>query len=235
MKRGKRYRNVAALVDRTKRYTLDEATDLVKKTANAKFDETVELAVKLGVDPRKADQNVRGTVALPHGTGKQVRVIVFAQSDEQIQSAKEAGAIEAGGEELVQKVADGWLEFDVAVATPDMMRFVGRLGRIIGPLGLMPSPKTGTVTNDVGEAVREIKAGRIEYRVERSGAIVHVPVGKVSFEKEQIKENVLAIMDTLIAARPTSARGRYLRSVALSSTMGPGIKLDTGEFTRKSA
>ena len=233
MKRGKRYQNVVNLVERTQRHTLDEAADLVKKTANANFDETVELAVKLGVDPRQADQNIRGTVTLPHGTGKEVRVIVFAQSEEQIQEAKEVGAQEAGGEKLVQKVADGWLEFDVAITTPDMMRFVGRLGRIIGPLGLMPSPKAGTVTDDVGKAVREVKAGRIEYRVERSGAVIQVPVGKVSFEKKQIIENVLTIMNALVAARPASAKGRYLRSVALSSTMGPGIKLDTGEFARR--
>jgi len=233
MKRGNRYQSVINLVDRTQRYSLDKAADLVKKTANAKFDETLELAVKLGVNPKQADQNIRGTVALPHGTGKKVRVIVFAQRDEQIQEAKEAGAQEAGGEELVQKVADGWLEFDVAVAAPDMMRFVGRLGRTIGPLGLMPSPKAGTVTNEIGAAVREIMAGRIEYRVERSGSVIHAPVGKASFEKDQIKENVSALMNALVVARPASAKGRYLRSIVLSSTMGPGIKLDTGEFARK--
>lgn len=233
MKRGNRYQSVVNLLDRTQRYSLDKAADLVKKTANAKFDETIELAVKLGVDPKQADQNIRGTVALPHGTGKKVRVIVFAQRDEQIQEAKEAGAQEAGGEELVQKVADGWLEFDVAVAAPDMMRFIGKLGRIIGPLGLMPSPKAGTVTNDIGAAVQEIMAGRIEYRIERSGSVIHAPVGKASFEKDQIKENVSTLMNALVTARPASAKGRYLRSIALSSTMGPGIKLDTGEFARK--
>lgn len=233
MNRGKKYQKVIDLVDRTKRYTLNEAADLVKKTAVANFDETVELAVKLGVDPKQADQNIRGTVALPHGTGKEVRVIVFAQREDQIQEAKEAGAAEAGGEELVQKVADGWLEFDVAIAAPDMMRFAGKLGPVIGPLGLMPSPKAGTVTNDVGDAVREVKAGRIEYRIERSGSVIQLPVGKVSFEKEQIGENVSVMMDTLVAARPASAKGRYLRSVTLSSTMGPGIKLDTSEFRVK--
>jgi len=233
MKKGKRYQNNINLVDRSKRYELDEAVELLKKTANAKFDETVELAVKLGVDPRKADQNIRGTVALPHGTGKEVRVIVFAQSDEQIQEAKEAGAIDAGGEELVNKVSDGWLEFDVAVSTPDMMRFVGRLGRVIGPLGLMPSPKAGTVTNDIKDTVSEIMSGRIEYRVERTGSVVHVPVGKASFEEEKIKENVSTIMNILVSSRPPSAKGRYLRTIALSSTMGPGIKLDTSEFARR--
>jgi large subunit ribosomal protein L1 len=233
MKRAKRYQKAFDLVDRTNHYSLDEAVELVKKTATAEFDETVELAVKLGVDPRQADQNIRGTVALPHGTGKEVRVIVFAQREEQIQEAKDAGADEVGGEELVQKILDGWLEFDVAIASPDMMRFAGRLGPVIGPLGLMPSPKAGTVTNDVGQAVREIKAGRIEYRIERSGSVINVPVGKASFEKEQIKDNVSTMMRTLVAARPASAKGRYLRNITLASTMGPGIKMNTGEFARR--
>jgi large subunit ribosomal protein L1 len=230
MKRGKRYRELIKLVDKNKLYNLDEAVDLLKRTASAKFDETIDLAAKLGVDPRQADQNIRGTVSLPNGTGKSMRVLVFTSGEDKIQEAKGAGADFVGGEDLVQKIQDGWMEFDAAVATPDMMRIISRLGRILGPAGLMPNPKSGTVTEDIGRAVREIKAGRIEYRFERTAPIIHVPVGKISFEPEQIKENISTFMTELIRMRPASARGRYIRSTVVSNTMGPGIKLDLQQF-----
>jgi large subunit ribosomal protein L1 len=230
MKRGKRYRELAKLVDRNKFYNLDEAADLLKQTAKAKFDETIDLATRLGVNPRQSDQNIRGTISLPHGTGTTMRVLVFTTGEERIQEAEEAGADFVGGEELVERIQDGWMEFDAAIATPDMMRVISRLGRILGPAGLMPNPRSGTVTEDVGQTVREIKGGRIEYRFERSAPIIHVPVGKASFEKEQIKENIAVFMSEIVRARPASARGRYIRSIAVSTTMGPGIKLDPQQF-----
>ncbi|MGQ9610603.1 MAG: 50S ribosomal protein L1 [bacterium] len=231
MKRGKRYLNVSSLVDRERYYELDEAIDLVKKTASAKFDETVELAARLGVDLRHADQAVRGAVSLPHGTGKsQIRVVAFAQA-EKAAEAEAAGADYVGGEELAKKIADGWLDFEAVVAAPDMMRVVAPLGRILGPRGLMPSPRAGTVTNELGAMIREIKAGRLEWspssRMDRSGSVLHVPVGKASFNREQLKENILAMVDAIIKARPAAAKGRYLRGISISCTMGPGIKLDS--------
>jgi len=225
---GKRYRSVVEHIDRNKKYTLEEAVALVKKSATAKFDEGVDLAFKLGVDPRQADQMIRGTVSLPHGTGRQVRVVVFAKADKH-EEARDAGADEVGADDLVEKVEGGWLEFDVAIATPDMMRSVGKLGRMLGPRGLMPSPKSGTVTMDVGPAVAEFKKGKIEYRTDRA-ANVHVPVGKVRFDERQLVDNAATVIDAIIRARPASAKGTYLKSVAISSTMGPGIKLDTSSL-----
>jgi len=223
--RGKRYQAAKEKVDSTRRYPLDEALRLLPETSYARFDETVEVAVRLGVDPRKADQVVRGSVLLPHGTGKPVRVLVFARGDKQ-REAQEAGADWVGAEELVERIAkEGWLEFDRAVATPDMMPVVGRIGKILGPRGLMPNPKVGTVTFEVARTVKELKQGRVEFRVDKGG-IVHVPVGKVSFGPERLKENVLALVETLVRLRPASSKGTYLRSVALSTTMGPGIKVD---------
>ena len=229
--RGKRYREVAKLVNRLTFYNLDEAVQLLKKTAIARFDETVDLAARLGVDPRHAEQNIRGTVALPHGTGKKVRVVVFAQGDK-AREAEEAGADAVGADELVEKIVGGWLDFDAAIATPDLMRTImPKLGRILGPRGLMPNAKTGTVTMDVAETIRNIKAGQIEYRVEKQSGIIHVPVGKISFDDNQIKENIQTVMGALVRARPSAAKGKYLRSVAISSTMGIGIRLDPQQFT----
>lgn len=221
---GKRYRAGAALVDRTKRYLLEEAIRLAVETGKAKFDETVELAVRLGVDPRQADQNVRGTVVLPHWTGKSVRVLVFAKGEKE-REATEAGADVVGGEDLVKKISEGWLEFDKAIATPDMMGLVGRIGKVLGPRGLMPNPKVGTVTFDVGKAVSEVKAGKVEYRVEKAG-IVHVPIGKVSFGAEKLTDNARALLNSLLRAKPAAAKGNYMQSVSVSSTMGPGVKVD---------
>lgn len=231
-KHGKRY--VAALekVDREKLYSLDEAISLVKSFEQTKFEETVDLAFKLGVDPRQADQIVRGTVGLPNGTGREVRVIVFAQGEKQTE-AEEAGADEVGAEELAEKIEGGWLEFDVAVATPDMMRVVGKLGRVLGPRGLMPSPKSGTVTMDVGPAVSEFKKGKIEYRTDRA-ANVHVPIGKVRFDEQQLAENADAVISAIVRARPASAKGAYIRTAGISSTMGPGIKLDPADLMGRS-
>jgi large subunit ribosomal protein L1 len=231
MKKGKKYLKASELVDRIKDYELDEAVDIVKKTATAKFDETVELATRLGVDLRHADQAVRGAVSLPNGTGKsQIRVLVFAQGDKATE-AQDAGADYVGGEELTKKITEGWLEFEAVVATPDMMRAVAPLGRILGPRGLMPSPRAGTVTMEIGSMVKEIKAGRLEWspstRMDREGAVLHVPVGKVSFTNEQLKENILAMIDAIMKVKPSAAKGRYLRSASISCTMGPGIKLDT--------
>jgi large subunit ribosomal protein L1 len=229
-KKGKRYSEAKEQVDRLKLYTVDEAVSLVKKTGTAKFDETVDLASRLGVDARQADQNIRGTVALPHGTGKSVRVVVFAQGDPARQ-AEEAGADFVGTDELVDKIVDGWLEFDAAIATPDLMRSImPKLGRILGPRGLMPNAKAGTVTMDVGGALQSIKAGQIEYRIEQASGIIHVPIGKVSFEEESIKGNLNVVMGALVAARPAVVKGRYIRSVAISSTMGAGIRIDPQEF-----
>ena len=224
---GKKFRASAAKVDRTRDYALQDACALVKSSAFAKFDETVDAAVRLGVDPRHADQVVRGTVVLPHGTGKSVRVLVIAQGDR----AKEAEAAGADfvGPEYIQKLKDGWLECDVIVATPDMMGQLGALGRILGPRGLMPNPKAGTVTMDVTKAVREIKAGKIEFRVDKTGN-VHAPIGKVSFSASQLQENLQAFLETIVKAKPSAAKGTYLRSASISSTMGPGIRLDTSGY-----
>lgn len=229
-KKGKRYREIKEQVDRFKLHTVDEAVSLLKKTGTAKFDETVDLASRLGVDARQADQNIRGTVTLPHGTGKSVRVVVFAQGDPARQ-AEEAGADFVGTDELVDKIVDGWLEFDATIATPDLMRSImPKLGRILGPRGLMPNAKAGTVTMDVTDTIQSIKSGQIEYRIERASGIVHVPIGKVSFEEESIKGNLNAVMSALVAARPAAVKGRYIRSVAISSTMGAGIRIDPQQF-----
>lgn len=230
-KHGKKYQEAFKLVDRNHLYEPKEAIELVEKTATKNFDETIEVAVRLGVDPRHADQQVRGTVVLPHGTGKTVRVLVFAKG-EKIAEAEAAGADYAGAEELLAKVEGGFFDFDVAVATPDMMGAVGRLGRILGPKGLMPNPKSGTVTFDVGKAVKEIKAGKIEYRVDKT-SIVHAPIGKKSFGQEKLLENFRAFMDAIIKAKPAAAKGQYLRSVVISSTMGPGIKINPLKVTDK--
>lgn len=226
MKRGKKYTEAAKLVDRSTQYDVAEAISLVKKTAVAKFDETVEAHIRLGVDGRHADQQVRGAVVLPHGTGKTVRVLVFAKGDK-VAEAEAAGADYVGGEELIPKIQnEGWFEFDVVVATPDMMGVVGRLGRVLGPKGLMPNPKAGTVTMDVTKAVNDIKAGKIEYRLDKAN-IIHCPVGKVSFTEEQLADNFNTLMDAIIKAKPSSAKGTYLKSVTITSTMGPGIKVNT--------
>lgn len=224
-KNSKRVKTLKSKVDSDRFYTLEEAAETVKECATAKFDETVELAFLLGVDPRHADQMVRGSVALPHGTGKQVRVVVFCDQEEQIKAATEAGAEAVGGEELVARIQGGWTDFDAAVATPAMMRLVGRLGKVLGPRGLMPSPKAGTVTNEVGQAVQEIQAGKIEFRVDKN-ANIHVPVGKASFTKEQIQENAAKVIETVLKARPAACKGTYLKSCSVSSTMGPGFRLD---------
>ncbi len=228
MKQGKKYQDSAKLIDRNKLYDPEEAVELVKQTAKAKFDETIELSVRLGVDPRHADQQVRGAVVLPHGTGKTVRVLVFAKGDKATEAEK-AGADYVGAEEMVAKIQGGWFDFDVCVATPDMMGVVGRLGRVLGPKGLMPNPKSGTVTMDVTKALNEIKAGKVEYRVDKT-SIVHVPVGKGSFEAEKLTANLRTLMEAIIKARPASAKGVYIRSAVISSTMGPGIKLNSLKF-----
>lgn len=229
MKKGKKYVEAAKLVDRSTQYEPTEACSLVKKTAIAKFDETVEAHIRLGVDGRHADQQVRGAVVLPHGTGKKVRVLVFAKGDK-VKEAEAAGADYVGGDELIPKIQnDGWFEFDVVVATPDMMGVVGRLGRVLGPKGLMPNPKAGTVTMDVTKAVQDIKAGKIEYRLDKTN-IIHVPIGKVSFSDEQLTDNFKTLMDAIVKAKPSSAKGQYLRSVVLASTMGPGVKVNTTAF-----
>ena len=225
MKRGKKYTEAAKLVDRTKQYEVEEAVSLVKKTAVAKFDETVEAHLRLGVDGRHADQQIRGAVVLPNGTGKKVRVLVFAKGDK-VDEALAAGADYAGGEELIPKIQnDGWFEFDVVVATPDMMGVVGRLGRVLGPKGLMPNPKAGTVTMDVTKAVHDIKAGKIEYRLDKTN-IIHVPVGKASFTEEQLSDNFQTLIDAIVKARPSTLKGQYLKSVVIAPTMGPGVKIN---------
>jgi large subunit ribosomal protein L1 len=222
---GKRLKAAHTEVDRDARYALEDAVALAAKLATAKFDETLEMAVRLGVDPRQADQNVRGTVALPHGTGRTVRVAVFAKGEKE-REATEAGADYVGGEDLVKKIQEeGWLEFDSAVATPDMMGMVGRIGKILGPRGLMPNPKLGTVTFDVGKAVTELKAGKIEYRVDKAG-IVHLPFGKASFGAQKLVENAMAALGGILKAKPSSAKGNYILSVSVSSTMGPGIRVN---------
>lgn len=222
--KGKKHRDAREKVDRNRIYELEEALKVMKDAAFAKFDETVDVAVRLGVNPKHADQMVRGTVALPHGVGKEVKVLVFAKGEKE-KEAREAGADFVGAEELVEKITGGWTDFDKAIATPDMMGTVGRLGKVLGPRGLMPNPKVGTVTFDVSRAVKELKAGRVEFKVDKTG-IVHTTVGKISFSADQLKENVMALMDTIIRAKPSSSKGTYLKSVAISTTMGPGIKLD---------
>ena len=225
MKKGKRYVESAKLVDRTNLYDVEEAVSIIKKTANAKFDETIEAHIKLGVDGRHADLQVRGAVVLPHGTGKKVRVLVFAKGDK-VEEAQAAGADFVGGQELVPKIQnEGWFEFDVVVATPDMMGVVGRLGRVLGPKGLMPNPKAGTVTMDVTKAIQEIKAGKIEYRLDKTN-IIHVPVGKASFTEEQLTDNFQTLIDAINKVRPAAVKGQYLKSVTLTSTMGPGVKIN---------
>ena len=225
MKKGKRYVESAKLVDRATLYDVDEAVSILKKTANAKFDETIEAHIRLGVDGRHADQQVRGAVVLPHGTGKTVRVLVFAKGDK-VAEAEAAGADFVGGEELVPRIQkEGWLDFDVVVATPDMMGIVGRLGRVLGPKGLMPNPKAGTVTMDVTKAINDIKAGKIEYRLDKSN-IIHVPIGKASFTEEKLADNFHTLIGAINKAKPAAAKGQYLKSFVITSTMGPGIKLN---------
>ena len=229
MKRGKKYVEAAKLVDRATFYDADEAVSLVRKSAVAKFDETIEAHIRLGVDGRHADQQVRGAVVLPHGTGKTVKVLVFAKGDK-VNEAEAAGADHVGGEELIPRIQnDGWLDFDVVVATPDMMGVVGRLGRVLGPKGLMPNPKAGTVTMDVTKAVNDIKAGKIEYRLDKTN-IIHVPIGKASFTEDQLADNFQTLIGAINKAKPAAAKGQYLKSVTLASTMGPGVKLNTAKL-----
>lgn len=228
-KRSKKYNQSAELFDRRTHYTVSDAVGVLKKMPLRKFDETVEVSMRLGVDPRHADQQVRGTVALPHGLGKSVRIAVFAKG-EQAAAAEEAGADVVGAEDLVEKVNSGWTDFDVAIATPDMMGLVGRLGRILGPRGLMPNPKSGTVAPDAARAVEEAKAGRVEFRVDRL-ANIQTPVGKISFEEDRLIENAQTVIDAVIRARPSAVKGQYLRSATISSTMGPGIRLDRGSLS----
>lgn len=230
---GKKYRDALAKVDRNQRYLLEDSLRLAKETARAKFDETVEMSIRLGVDPRQADQNIRGTVTLPHGMGKTVRVLAFAKGDKE-KEAQEAGADFVGADDLVKKISEGWLDFDKAVATPDMMAAVGRIGKILGPRGLMPNPKTGTVSMDIGKAVKEIKAGKLEYRVDKAG-IVHVPLGKVSFGFEQLIDNAKAILLSVLRAKPASAKGNYVKGVTVTTTMGPGIKIDLAQIRAMAA
>jgi large subunit ribosomal protein L1 len=222
---GKKFKSALAQVELSKLYSLSDAVKLAKKVAFAKFDETVEVTMVLGVDPRKADQLVRGTIVLPHGLGKSKRVTVIAASPDKQREAQEAGADEVGGEDLVEKIKGGYLDFDALIATPDMMRSVGALGKLLGPRGLMPNPKTGTVTQDVANAVKETKAGKVEYRVDKTG-VIHVPVGKRSFSEEKITENAKALIDAVIKAKPATAKGRYVKKVNVATTMGPGILVD---------
>jgi large subunit ribosomal protein L1 len=226
---GKKYKNAAAQVEE-RGYRLDEALPLVKKIAPAKFDETVEVSLRLGVDPKHADQMVRGTVVLPHGLGKSKRVCVIA-SGEKMKEAEEAGAEHVGGEELVQKIQEGWLDFDALIATPDVMKSVGKLGKVLGPKGLMPNPKTGTVTFEIAKAVREVKAGKVEFRVDKT-AIIHTPVGKVSFTIEKLVENARTLIDAVVKAKPAAAKGKYIRSLYVCSTMGPSVKIDPASLEK---
>jgi large subunit ribosomal protein L1 len=230
---GKRYRELAQLVDREQVYSPDAAMDLVKETAKVNFDPSIEAHIRLGVDPRHADQMVRGTVVLPHGVGKPVRVLVFAQGDKG-QEALKAGADEVGGEDLVKRIEAGWLEFDVALATPDMMGMVGKLGRILGRRGLMPNPKSGTITFDMDRAVREVKAGRVEFKVDK-GAIIHVAFGRASFEPQLLIENLASLVDAISRARPSAAKGQYFKSLTVASTMGPGIRVDVPAVLARAA
>src|SRR5690625_1587055 len=229
-KRGKKYQQATELVEKDKLYDISEAVELLKQTAKANFDETVDVAFRLGVNPKNADEQIRGALVLPHGTGRTQTILVFAQG-EKVKEAEEAGADFIGNEEIIEKINDGWLGFDVVIATPDMMAEVGKLGRILGPQGLMPNPKTGTVTFDVGKAVSDVKAGQVEYRVD-SAANLHVPIGKVSFDNEKIVENFEALIDTIVRAKPAASRGTYVRNVVISSTMGPGIKIDVTEYVK---
>jgi large subunit ribosomal protein L1 len=229
-KHGKKYRGAVEKLEAGRKYSLEEASQKIKEIAFAKFDETVELTIWLGVDPRKADQLVRGTIVLPHGLGKSKKVLVIAQG-EKVKEAEEAGADFVGGEDLVNKIKGGWLEFDAVVATPDMMRLVGGLGKVLGPRGLMPNPKTGTVTFDVKTAVKETKAGKIEYRVDKTG-VIHTGVGKVSFDANKIADNARAIIEAVVKAKPSTAKGKYMKKVNLAPTMGPGVPLDEGAFAR---
>ncbi|MFZ5447559.1 MAG: 50S ribosomal protein L1 [Thermodesulfobacteriota bacterium] len=226
-KHGKRYREAAAKVDRNQRYPFQDAVNLALETASSKFDETVETAVALGVNPRHADQMVRGAVVLPHGLGKTVRVLVFAKGEKE-KEALDAGADYVGAEDLIAKIQGGWMEFDKAVATPDLMGAVGKIGKILGPRGLMPNVKVGTVTFDVGKAVNELKGGKVEFRVDRAG-VIHAPVGKVSFGSEKILQNLAALMDTLVRLKPATSKGTYMKGIHLSTTMGPGIPVDTSD------
>ena len=229
MPHGKKFKNASAKVDRSKRYPLEEACKLVPETKVAKFDESVDIAVRLGVDPKHADQMVRGTVVLPHGLGKSKRVVVIA-SGEAVAEAEKAGADFVGGEELVEKIQkQNWVDYDAVVATPDMMKSVGRLGKVLGPRGLMPNPKTGTVTFEVAKAVKEIKAGKVEFRTDKQG-LIHAAVGKISFPAESLRENAQALLASIMRAKPPAAKGKYLRGVTLTSTMGPGVPLDTAEI-----
>ena len=229
MKHGKKYQEAAKLVDRAVMYDAAEAISLVKKTATAKFDETVEVHIRTGCDGRHAEQQIRGAVVLPNGTGKTVRVLVFAKGDK-VNEAEAAGADHVGGEELIPRIQnEGWLDFDVVVATPDMMGVVGRLGKVLGPKGLMPNPKAGTVTMDVAKAISDIKAGKIEYRLDKAN-IIHVPVGKTSFEEEKLQENFNALMNAIVKAKPSALKGQYLRSITLATTMGPGVKVNVAKY-----
>ncbi len=225
---GKKYKAAAEQVDRNRLYSVEEAVELAKKIAYAKFDETLEVDMNLGVDPRKADQMVRGTVVLPNGLGKSKRVVVITSADK-VEEAREAGADEIGGDDIVERIKGGWLDFDALIATPDMMRSVGQLGKILGPRGLMPNPKTGTVTIEVGRAVRETKAGKVEFRVDKTG-VIHAGVGKVSFDQERLVENARTLIDAVMRAKPAAAKGKYVKNATISSTMGPGINLNTAEF-----
>lgn len=228
MATGKQIKKAKEQIDRSQVYGLEEALELIKKSSFVKFDESVDMSIRLGVDPRKADQMVRGAVVLPNGLGKSVRVLVFAKG-EKAQEAEAAGADYVGGDDLAEKIQGGWFEFDTAIAAPDMMGVVGKIGRLLGPRGLMPNPKVGTVTMDIGRAVEEAKSGKIEYRVEKAG-IVHAPVGRVSFEVDKLRENVLSLVDVLVKAKPSSAKGTYLKKVSISSTMGAGINLDVSDL-----
>lgn len=229
MKHGKKYQEAAKLIDRSVQYDTAEAIALVKKTATAKFDETVEVHIRTGCDGRHAEQQIRGAVVLPNGTGKKVRVLVFAKGDK-VNEAEAAGADHVGGEELIPKIQnEGWLDFDVVVATPDMMGVVGRLGKVLGPKGLMPNPKAGTVTMDVAKAISDIKAGKIEYRLDKAN-IIHVPVGKTSFEESKLQENFDALMEAIVKAKPSALKGQYLRSITLATTMGPGVKVNVAKY-----
>lgn len=228
---GKKYKAAVALVDRSKQYGIEEAIGLAKKSVWTKFDETVDLAVRLGVDPKQADQMVRGTVVLPHGTGKKVRILVFAKGEKD-KEARDAGAEYVGAEDLADKIQkEGWTDFDTVVATPDIMGLVGRLGKVLGPRGLMPNPKTGTVTFDVAKAIKEIRAGKVEYRVEKAG-IVHVPVGKSSFDENKLVDNAKVVLESILKAKPASSKGKYLKSATVSTTMGPGIRIDTAQVEK---
>jgi large subunit ribosomal protein L1 len=229
----KKHKEARAKVDRTKNYQLKEAVEIIKEASYAKFDETVDVAVRLGVDPRHADQMVRGAVVLPNGLGKTVRVLVFAKGEKE-REARDAGADYVGAEDLVAKIQEGWFEFDTAIATPDMMGVVGKIGKLLGPRGLMPNPKVGTVTFDIDRAIKDSKAGKVEFRVEKAG-IVHAPVGKLSFAEEKLQENILALVDALVKAKPPAAKGNYMKKITISSTMGPGVALDLTDITTQLA